>query len=64
MPTDFRQQIRKLLIQKGVSAAKASRAADLNQTTVFNFLNGKSEMTAKNLAKLIDALTKMETKGE
>ena len=56
--TDFRQQIKKLLKSKKVSIAKLARDVDLNQSTLYNYLAGRSEMTAGNLAKLFDALLK------
>ena len=56
--TNFRQQIRALLKNKKVSIAKLARDADLNQATVYNYLAGRSEMTAANLEKLFNMLQK------
>lgn len=54
--TDFRREIKNLIDEKGISIAKLARKADLNQGTVYNYLNGVSELTAANLAKLYDIL--------
>ena len=58
--TNFRQQIKILMRQKDYSAAKLARRADLNSSTVYNFLQGKTEMTAFNLSKLFDTLNAAE----
>lgn len=56
--TDFRVQIRKLLIQKNISVARLARHPDVNlhHNTLYNYLNEQTEMTAKNIEKVIDTL--------
>jgi len=61
---DFRQQIKTLLKQVGISAAKLSRMADLNQGTVYGYLSGKSEISAAGLAKLFNILNREKEKGK
>jgi len=56
---NFRETIKKLMIQKKISIAKLARDADLNYGTVFFFVRGKSEMTSANLEKLFDILNKI-----
>lgn len=56
---DFRKQIKVLIKQKKVSVAKLSRMADLNSSTVYGYLNGSSEISAANLAKLFDILNNL-----
>jgi transcriptional regulator with XRE-family HTH domain len=53
---DFRQQIKTLMTQKEISAAKLARKADLNSGTVYKYLDGTSEISAANLAKLFNVL--------
>ena len=60
--TDFRIQIRTLLERKKISMAKLSRMADLSSGTVYNYLQGSSEISAANLAKLFDALNSIKDK--
>ena len=54
--TDFRQQIRTLLKSKKISIALLARQANLNQATLYNYLAGRSEMTAANLERVFDVL--------
>jgi len=54
--TDFRYQIKILIAQKGISIPQLSRLVGLNQQTIYNFIQGKSQMTSSNLEKLFDAL--------
>ena len=54
--TNFRNQIKVLIKQKDISIAKLSRRADLSSGTVYGYLQGKSEISAANLAKLFDVL--------
>lgn len=56
MKTDFRKQVVALMKKKKVSAAKLSRMVDLNSGTVYKFLQGKSQVSAENLGKILDAL--------
>ena len=62
METDFRKQIAELLIKKGMSIARLSRLADLSPGTVYNFLDGKSEVGAANLTKILNVLNKQPNK--
>ena len=56
--TDFRIQIRKLMIRKKISVARLARHPDVNlhHNTLYNYLREDSEMGANNVAKVIDAL--------
>lgn len=56
--TDFRIQIRKLIIQKKISVCRLARHpdVDLHHNTLYNYLNEDSEMSGKNIEKVIDAL--------
>ena len=58
---DFKKAIRKLLIQKDISVAKLARKADMCQQTIYNYLEGNSEMTAANLEKVINTLNALPT---
>ena len=60
--TNFKQTISQLLIQKGISIAKLSRMVDLNQGTLYNFLNGDSNLGSTNLEKILDTLNKLPNK--
>ena len=59
---DFRTQIRTQLVRKKCSIAKISRQADISSSTLYNYLQGRSEISAANLAKLFNALNTMEDK--
>jgi predicted transcriptional regulator len=52
----LRKQLQRLVDEKGVSIAKLGRIADVHDETIFNFLKGKSEMTAENLDKCFKVL--------
>lgn len=56
--TDLRVQIRKLIVQKKISVSRLARHPDVNlhHNTVYNYLRGDTEMTAKNIEKVIDTL--------
>jgi len=54
----LRNKIQELMKQKNISIASLARKADLSYGTVFYFLNGKSQMTANNVEKLFEILTK------
>ncbi len=58
METNFRKQISDLLNKKGMSIARLSRLADLSPGTVYNFLDGKSEVGSANLTKMLNVLNK------
>ncbi len=57
---NFREKLDEIIKKKGISIAQLARTADLSYGTVFNFLKGKSEMTADNLAKLFNILNGIE----
>jgi len=52
----LRENIQRLINEKGISVAKLSRLADIHQDTLYNFLNGSTEMTAANLDKVFEVL--------
>jgi hypothetical protein len=56
--TDFRVIIRKLIIQKQISICRLARHPniDLHHNTLYNYLNENSEMSGKNIEKVIDTL--------
>ena len=54
--TNFREMIKELIEEKNISIAKLSRLVDLNSATLYNYMQGKSELTAANLEKVIDVL--------
>lgn len=49
---DLQDEIKKT----GISIAGLARISDIHQDTIYNFLRGKSEMTAENLDKLFEVL--------
>lgn len=53
---DFREKLKEMMKKKNISISKLQREADLSYGTVYNFLKGKSEITADNLAKLFNIL--------
>jgi len=61
--TNFRIQIKTLMKEKGVSAAKLSRLADISPNTLYSFLDGRSKrgITSGNLEKLFDVLMDIKT---
>lgn len=62
--TNFRLQLKILIKQKKISVAKLSRMVDLNPATIYNYLKGKSEISATNLAKLFDYLNSNQRKED
>ncbi len=52
----LRENIKFALEKKDISVAKLARLTDIHQDTIYNFLNGKSQMTADNLDKILKAL--------
>jgi len=59
---NFREIVRELITKKDISIAKLARKADLNHTTVYNYLNEHSEMTSANLEKLLNTLESLPTR--
>lgn len=64
MPVNFRQIIYELLAKKNISIAKLARKADLNHCTVYNYMNGQSEMTAANLENLLNTLESLPNRKQ
>ncbi len=58
--TDFKKQIRLLMIQKDVNAMKLARMCDINNATVYNYLNGDSQAAANNVELMINKLTEIK----
>ena len=52
----LRNEIKFALESKKISVAKLARLTDIHQDTIYNFLNGKSQMTAENIDKLLEVL--------
>jgi len=58
---DFRKKLKEVMTKKGnISIALLARTANLSYGTVFYYLKGTSEITAINLAKLFNVLSKIE----
>lgn len=55
----FRKKILKAIEKKGTTIAKLSRLADVNTSAVYNYLNGKADMTGTNIEKLMTVLNAM-----
>lgn len=55
---DFRRQIKKLLKKKKMSIPQLARDVELNSQTIYNYLAGRSELTSKNLEKILTLLNK------
>jgi transcriptional regulator with XRE-family HTH domain len=53
MPKDLRTQIKAQMKRKTLSVPALARTLGLNQQTVYNYLAGKSELTAANLEALL-----------
>lgn len=56
--TDFRIEIRALIIQKKISIAQLARlgGVNLNVGTLYKYLRNETEMTGANIEKILDAL--------
>jgi predicted transcriptional regulator len=61
--TDYRQQIKNLQRQKGIGTWALSRRAGITPSTLYNYLGGRSQMTAGNLARVMDALNAIPDKS-
>ena len=61
METDFRKELDNLINLKKISIARLARKADLNHATVYNYIAGRSEMTAANLERLLNVLNSIPT---
>ena len=58
MKIDFRGEIKKLLKKKKKSVPQLAREVKppMNPQTIYNYLAGKSEMTAGNLERILELL--------
>lgn len=65
---NFRAIVNETIANKDISIARIARLTDLNHCTVYNFLNGRSEMTSGNLERLLNTLATLpnrkKKKGE
>lgn len=50
---DFRKEIKKRMEKQKINTPEMARRAELNVQTMYNYLAGKSEMTAGNVEKII-----------
>jgi predicted transcriptional regulator len=62
MNTDFRQHIRDLMARKDIGIWATAKRAGISPPALYNYLNEKSQMTAGNLTKVIDALSALPNK--
>ncbi len=53
MKIDFREQIKKLLKKKKMSIPRLASEVELNSQTIYNYLSGRTEITAGNLEKIL-----------
>ena len=58
--TDFKKQIKILMTQKKINAGQLARMCDLNNATVYNYLNGDSQAAANNVELMINKLTEIK----
>ncbi len=54
--TNFRKEIMDLMKEKNVTTAQLYRACNLNPATVYNYLNGTSDILSHNLESMFDVL--------
>jgi len=57
--TDLRLKLVELIEKKDISIAKLARLADMCYPTLYNYLNGNSNMRSDNLEKLFNILEKL-----
>jgi len=53
---DFRPKLCKAVLKSGLSLPEVARKAELSHACVANYLKGKTDIYAKNLVKLLEAL--------
>ncbi len=63
MNNDFREQMRELIQRKGAGIPTTAKRAGITPATIYNFLNGDSEMTTANYGKVLDVLNAMPDKS-
>ena len=56
MSVDFRKTIKKKMKQQKINTPEMARRLRLSQQTLYDYLAGKSEMTAKNLEAMLNEL--------
>lgn len=57
MSTDFRKHIKEKLKQQHITIYKLAKRAGLpSRISLYKYLNGDSEMTTRNLNKVLEAL--------
>ena len=49
-------QIKRLMVKRGIKTAELSRLANLNASTVYAFMNGGNKISLKNIEKLYEVL--------
>lgn len=52
----LREDLQDEITKKKISVAKLARLSDIHQDTIYNFLKGRTQMTAENLDKLLKVL--------
>ena len=53
---NLRKQIKSQMTKRKLSVPAMARALELNPQTLYNYLAGKSELTAANMERLLDQL--------
>ena len=53
---NLRKQIKSQMKKRKLSVPAMARALELNPQTLYNYLAGKSELTAANMERLLDQL--------
>lgn len=63
---NFRAEIRTLMVRHNLSTAKIARAPEvnLNAGTLYHYLEESSEMTGKNIEKVLNYLKSLNKKGK
>ena len=64
--TNFKQQIKDQLKSKGLSVPCLARMVDLHAQTIYNYLKGRSDISAGSLERILAALKayNVSTKAE
>jgi transcriptional regulator with XRE-family HTH domain len=53
---DFRKIIKTSIKKQKLSIPQLARLVELNQSSIYNYMSGKSEMTSGNLERILEAL--------